>query len=44
MHPEQTLFPKSASFMDKDCKMTSAPLDKLAPFMPDEIQEKCVYE
>jgi acetolactate synthase-1/2/3 large subunit len=43
MHPEQTLFPKSASFMDKDGKMTSAPLDKLAPFMPDEIQEKCVY-
>jgi acetolactate synthase-1/2/3 large subunit len=43
MHPEQTLFPKSASFMDEDGKMTSAPLDKLSPFMPDEIQEKCNY-
>ena len=26
MHPEQTLFPKSASFMDKNGKMSSAPL------------------
>lgn len=43
MHPEQTLFPKSASFMDKDRKMTSAPLEKMAPFMPDELQNKCVY-
>jgi acetolactate synthase-1/2/3 large subunit len=43
MHPEQTLFPKSASFMDENGKMTSAPLDKLSPFMPDEIQEKCNY-
>lgn len=45
MHPEQTLFPKSASFMDKTTgKMTSAPLDKMAPFMNDELQEKCVYK
>ena len=45
MHPEQTLFPKSASFMDKTTgKMTSAPLEKMAPFMPDELQEKCVYK
>ena len=44
MHPEQTLFPKSASFMDKQTgKMTSAPLEKMAPFMSDELQEKCVY-
>jgi acetolactate synthase-1/2/3 large subunit len=43
MHPEQTLFPKSASFMDTNGKMSSAPLEKLAPFMPDEIQEKCKY-
>jgi acetolactate synthase-1/2/3 large subunit len=44
MHPEQTLFPKSASFMDKTTgKMSSAPLEKMAPFMSDELQEKCVY-
>ena len=43
MHPEQTLFPKSASFMDENGKMTSAPLEKMAPFMPDELQEKCVF-
>lgn len=44
MHPEQTLFPKSASFMDKETgKMTSAPLDKMAPFMDEEIQKTCVY-
>ena len=41
MHPQQTLFPKSASFMDKDGKMTSAPLDKMAPFMPKELQDLC---
>ena len=45
MHPEQTLFPKSASFMDKTTgKMSSAPLEKMAPFMSDELQEKCVYK
>lgn len=43
MHPLQTLYPKSASFMDKNGKMSSAPLEKMAPFMPDELQEKCVY-
>lgn len=43
MHPEQTLFPKSASFMDKDGRMTSAPLEKMAPFMPDDLQAKCIY-
>lgn len=44
MHPEQTLFPKSASFMDKKTgKMSSAPLDKMAPFMPDELQNECIY-
>ena len=44
MHPEQTLFPKSASFMDKKTgKMTSAPLDKMAPFMSDELQAQCVF-
>jgi acetolactate synthase-1/2/3 large subunit len=43
MHPEQTLFPKSASFMDEDGKMTSAPLEKLAPFLSDEIQDQCYY-
>jgi acetolactate synthase-1/2/3 large subunit len=44
MHPEQTLFPKSASFMDKTTgKMSSAPLEKMAPFMSDELQEECVY-
>ncbi len=44
MHPEQTLFPKSASFMDpKTGKMSSAPLQKLAPFVSDELQEDCNY-
>jgi acetolactate synthase-1/2/3 large subunit len=44
MHPEQTLFPKSASFMDKKTgKMSSAPLEKMAPFMSDELQSECVY-
>jgi acetolactate synthase-1/2/3 large subunit len=45
MHPEQTLFPKSASFMDKETgRMTSAPLDKMAPFVSDELQQQCKYE
>ena len=45
MHPEQTLFPKSASFMDKETgKMTSAPLEKMAPFMPENLQEACIYK
>ena len=44
MHPEQTLFPKSASFMDKKTgKMSSAPLEKMAPFMDDELQSCCIY-
>ncbi len=44
MHPEQTLYPKSASFMDKNTgKMSSAPLEKMAPFMSDELQEECIY-
>ena len=44
MHPEQTLFPKSASFMDKKTgKMSSAPLEKMAPFMPDELQNECIF-
>lgn len=44
MHPEQTLFPKSASFMDKETgRMTSAPLEKMAPFVDDELFKQCVY-
>lgn len=43
MHPEQTLFPKSASFMDENGRMTSAPLEKMAPFMSDDLQAKCIY-
>ena len=44
MHPEQTLLPKSASFMDKETgRMTSAPLEKMAPFMPDTLQQQCIY-
>ena len=44
MHPEQTLFPKSASYMDKETgKMTSAPLEKMAPFMSEELQSECIY-
>lgn len=45
MHPEQTLFPKSASFMDKETgKMSSAPLEKMAPFVDEELQEECIYK
>lgn len=45
MHPEQTLFPKSASFMDpKTGKMSSAPLQKLAPFVSEELQAECEYK
>lgn len=44
MDPEQTLFPKSASFMDENGKMSSAPLDKMAPFMEDDLQRACRYE
>ena len=45
MHPEQTLFPKSASFMDKETgKMSSAPLEKMAPFMDDDLQAECVFQ
>lgn len=43
MHPLQTLFPKSASFMDENGKMSSAPLEKMAPFMPDDLQQKCIF-
>jgi acetolactate synthase-1/2/3 large subunit len=43
MHPLQTLYPKSASFMDDNGKMTSAPLEKMAPFMPDDLQQACVF-
>lgn len=43
MHPLQSLYPKSASFMDENGKMTSAPLEKMAPFMPQEIQNGCVF-
>jgi len=44
MAPIQTLFPKSASFMDANGKMSSAPLEKMAPFMSDELQAKCIYK
>lgn len=45
MHPLQTLFPKSASFMDqKTGKMTSAPLEKMKPFMSEELQNQCVFK
>ena len=45
MHPEQTLFPKSASFIDKETgKMSSAPLDMMAPFLNLELQAQCVYK
>ena len=44
IHPMQTLFPKSASFMDKETgKISSAPLEKMAPFMDDELQKECTY-
>ena len=45
MHPEQTLFPKSASFMDKNTgKMSSKKKKKMAPFMSDELQNLCVFK
>lgn len=45
MPPFQTLFPKAASFLDNETgKMTSAPLEKMAPFMSDELQEECVFK
>ena len=45
MHPEQTLFPKSATMMDKKTgKMSSAPLEKMAPFVNEELQEECTYK
>lgn len=45
MHPMQTLFPKSASFMDKATgKMSSAPLEKMAPFMDAKLQAECIYK
>lgn len=45
MHPEQTLYPKSASFMNKETgKMSSAPLEKMAPFMDDALQADCIFE
>lgn len=45
MHPEQTLYPKSASYMNKETgKMSSAPLERMAPFMNDMLQAKCVYK
>ena len=43
MHSEQTLFPKSASFMDDKGNMRSAPLEKMEPFMSDELQAKCIF-
>jgi len=43
MHPLQTLLPKSASFMDENGKMTSAPLEKMTPFMNDKLQKECVF-
>ncbi len=45
MHPEQTLFPKSATMMDKKTgKMSSAPLEKMAPFVSEELQSECTYK
>jgi acetolactate synthase-1/2/3 large subunit len=44
MNPLQTLYPKAASFMDENGKMTSAPLEKMAPFVPDDLQQACVYK
>jgi acetolactate synthase-1/2/3 large subunit len=41
----QTLLPKAASFMDKDTgKMTSAPLEKMSPFISEELQKKCIFD
>jgi acetolactate synthase-1/2/3 large subunit len=44
MCPSQSLFPKSTSFMDENGKMTSAPLDKMAPLMPETLQNQCIYK
>lgn len=44
MPPMQTLLPKPSSYMDENGKMTSAPLEKMAPFMSEELQEECIYK
>ncbi|KAA6336828.1 Acetolactate synthase isozyme 2 large subunit [termite gut metagenome] len=44
MHPEQTLCPKSVSYMNENGKMISEPLEKLAPFMAEELQKRCMYK
>lgn len=45
MPPFQTLYPKAASFLDNNTgKMTSAPLDQMAPFMNDKLQNACIYK
>ncbi len=44
MDPEQTLFPKSASFINPETgKICSAPLEKMAPFMDEQLQKECDY-
>lgn len=44
MPPFQTLLPKAASFLNNDTgQMTSAPLEKMAPFMNDELQAECEF-
>lgn len=45
IYPEQTLFPQSASFTDKETgKRSSALLEKLTPFMNDDLQSECIYD
>jgi acetolactate synthase-1/2/3 large subunit len=42
--PWQSLCPKAASFMDENGKMDSAPLEKMYPFMSEEMQKRCIYQ
>ena len=44
MPPFQTLLPKVASFLDNHTgKMYSYPLEKMAPFVSEELQKECVF-
>ncbi|HNW74363.1 MAG TPA: thiamine pyrophosphate-binding protein [Bacteroidales bacterium] len=43
MDPEQTLFPKTSSYVDSDGKIRSKPLEDMFPFLPQEKMNKCYY-
>ena len=43
MHSEQSLFPKSATYMDKNGKMASEPLEKMFLFVLEKVQKEFHY-